>query len=331
MTAPDGGPGRGRDTDDASGAAPGAAPGAAADPRLARLLRWYPRAWRERYGDEFLAMVEDTLGGRRPGWRLHLGVIRAGLRERARRVIPAALRRMKADTDPPPPVGRMGIVWVLIALSYLWSAQRFSWVPLSAEAYRQASGAVAADVMAGLVVILGVAVACAGLVAGRALVRFLRAGGWPAIRRPVAWAAGVTAVAAGALNRLFLLAKPMTSEQAPKSWTYTTSLIAALVLLGAALLLWRQAAVTTARRLELRPGVRAVQIMLNAVAATAASAMPPVVFIWSAQIRSDNWSLGIGVMWLVVACTSAPARLWWAWHRAQQLRTAGSGSGGAAE
>jgi hypothetical protein len=55
------------------------------DPRLGRLLRWYPRAWRDRYGKEFLAMVEDTLDGGRPGWRLRLGVIRAGLRERSPR------------------------------------------------------------------------------------------------------------------------------------------------------------------------------------------------------------------------------------------------------
>jgi hypothetical protein len=58
--------------------------------RLNRLLRWYPRGWRERYGEEFLALVEDTLDGGRPGWRLHLGVIRAGLRERGRRAVPAA-------------------------------------------------------------------------------------------------------------------------------------------------------------------------------------------------------------------------------------------------
>jgi hypothetical protein len=44
-----------------------------ADPRLARLLRWYPRAWRERYGEEFLALVEDTLGGRRRGEAGHGG------------------------------------------------------------------------------------------------------------------------------------------------------------------------------------------------------------------------------------------------------------------
>ena len=40
------------------------------DPDAAKLLRWYPRVWRERYGEEFLAMVEDSLEGRRPGWRL---------------------------------------------------------------------------------------------------------------------------------------------------------------------------------------------------------------------------------------------------------------------
>ena len=30
-------------------------------PGWAGCYRWYPRAWRERYGEEFLAMVEDTL------------------------------------------------------------------------------------------------------------------------------------------------------------------------------------------------------------------------------------------------------------------------------
>ena len=38
-----------------------------------------------RYGDEFLAMVEDTLDGRGPGWRLQLSVAWSGLRQRGRR------------------------------------------------------------------------------------------------------------------------------------------------------------------------------------------------------------------------------------------------------
>jgi hypothetical protein len=45
----------------------------AAGPDAAKLLRWYPRGWRERYGEEFLAMIEDSLGGRRPGWPCRAG------------------------------------------------------------------------------------------------------------------------------------------------------------------------------------------------------------------------------------------------------------------
>ena len=48
----------------------------------ARLLRWYPRAWRERYGEELLALIQDTLDEGRPTWRLRLSVAWGGLRER---------------------------------------------------------------------------------------------------------------------------------------------------------------------------------------------------------------------------------------------------------
>jgi hypothetical protein len=40
--------------------------GRSQDPAVVSLLRWYPRAWRQRYGDEFLALVEDGLDGQRP-------------------------------------------------------------------------------------------------------------------------------------------------------------------------------------------------------------------------------------------------------------------------
>jgi hypothetical protein len=56
----------------------------------ANLLRWYPRAWRERYGEELLALIQDTVGEGRPTWRLRLGVIGGGLRERAHQARPGA-------------------------------------------------------------------------------------------------------------------------------------------------------------------------------------------------------------------------------------------------
>ena len=58
--------------------------------RPARLLRWYPRAWRERYGEELLVLIQDTLDEGRPTWRLRLGVIWGGLRERVHQAGQAA-------------------------------------------------------------------------------------------------------------------------------------------------------------------------------------------------------------------------------------------------
>jgi hypothetical protein len=51
--------------------------------RIARLLRWYPAGWRERYGDEFAALLRDTLEDGRGGLRLWLDVARAGIVARA--------------------------------------------------------------------------------------------------------------------------------------------------------------------------------------------------------------------------------------------------------
>jgi hypothetical protein len=48
-----------------------------------RVLRWYPSAWRERYGDELGALIEDQLAGRPPSMRLRMQLAYAGLRERA--------------------------------------------------------------------------------------------------------------------------------------------------------------------------------------------------------------------------------------------------------
>jgi hypothetical protein len=50
-----------------------------------KLLRWYPAVWRDRYGDEMLAMIEDTLGDQPPPLRLRAQLMRAGVHEHLRR------------------------------------------------------------------------------------------------------------------------------------------------------------------------------------------------------------------------------------------------------
>ena len=52
--------------------------------RVARLLAWYPRSWRERHGDALEALLEDAIADGRDGPRLTLDVAREGLVERVR-------------------------------------------------------------------------------------------------------------------------------------------------------------------------------------------------------------------------------------------------------
>ena len=166
------------------------------DPDAAKLLRWYPRGWRERYGEEFLAMVEDSLDGERPGLRFRLSVARAGLRERGHR---ARLAGQRAAL----PVLR-ALTWTRWTFFLAGSAVinlPYEFKASSGAAQRwQATAAMGA--FAAVAALGGAAVLTGAILAFPAFGRFLRAGGWPRIRRRVAWAAGATAAAGGGMAAL---------------------------------------------------------------------------------------------------------------------------------
>jgi hypothetical protein len=305
----------------------GAGPGGQ---RLERLLRWYPRAWRKRYGEEFLAMVEDSLDGHEPGWRLHLGVAWAGLRERARRARPSALRRMMAHTGhhpgrhaastDPTPMSWLSTVCVASAGILFWFEQSLIRIPLSDDARRHARGAATADVITGLCVVVGLAIAVGALAAWPALARFLRTGGWPGIQRQVTWLAVATAVATAVLTPYFLMARSMTDGQVVGSVSALARSIAAMAPLAVALRLWRQSATTMAGRLEFEPRVRAVQVVSNAVATVAGRFLLPVVMIWMGQVSAGGWTVLLGVLLLLSNGPAELGRLRWAGRQARRLR-----------
>jgi hypothetical protein len=82
----------------------------------ASLLRWYPRAWRDRYGEELLALIQDTLEEGHPAWQLRLGVAWGGLRERGRqaRYAAAASVRRRAGPDKWGTVLMAGLVCAVV-------------------------------------------------------------------------------------------------------------------------------------------------------------------------------------------------------------------------
>jgi hypothetical protein len=50
------------------------------------ILRWYPAAWRRRYGEELIAMLDDTHGNDKLPRRVRMSLVRSGLKERIRRL-----------------------------------------------------------------------------------------------------------------------------------------------------------------------------------------------------------------------------------------------------
>ena len=241
------------------------------DPAVVSLLRWYPKAWRQRYGEEFLAMVEDGLDGQRPTWRLTVSVAWAGLRERGR-----ALGSRRALTQ-----GARGIGFVFGRWWPIWmTAYTLAFLPTTLEASApgdrawQVTAALAAQVV--VMALMGLTVAAGGLVAFPAFRRFLRAGGWAGIRRRVTWAAGATVVAGGALIALGLGSRSHTYAQLNSStadffWVGGTALA-----LMAAFGLWASTAKVTARQLDLSPRQRSAEAVLRVLAFNGITVMASV-------------------------------------------------------
>lgn len=280
----------------------------------ATLLRWYPRVWRERYGEELLALIQDTADEGRPAWRLRLGVAWGGLRERgyqAARARRAAVKRLTGS-------GRRGQI--------LWAGLIAAFIPYGlTESQHPARGwqaAAAFDVVLAILALTGAVVLADGLAALPALVRFLRAGGWPKIRRRVAWAAGATVVAGAGLAGVAIVTG--SRAQPDVSVAYTGVLVAAGLAVAAAIGLWATAAAAVARHLTLAPSVRSAQLMLGALIPSAGSAVLGALAIWWAATQTAAWLIAVPVQ-LGLASLAAWPRLRVAAQKGRRLRAAARG------
>jgi hypothetical protein len=282
-------------------------------PRLEKLLGWYPRKWRERYGEELLAMIEDTLDGRRPTLRLRMSVAWGGLRERgnqARKTLAgsAAVKRLSA--------GSTVAAASLPALVACQVPALFRQSPPQAEA-GLATAAEAALIASG--VLAAVCVLAGGLAALPTFGRFVRAGGWPRVRCRAAWAGGLTAAAAGGLAWLVVVPRAENPDKLYGSLSYVLVLTATTLMLVAALCLWTAAAVATARQLRLPLRVRAVEKVLAAVLLTTVLLLVPAELIWTGALQPSTPLILNGLAVLASGLVSAPNRIKLAVRRSRRL------------
>jgi hypothetical protein len=280
--------------------------------KAARLLRWYPRAWRERYGEELLALIQDTLDEGRPTWRLRLGVVRGGLRERVHQAVRAGTAAAKRTST-----GWLITVVAAMILGGLPWELKASLPP--ARAWQKTA---AFDALVGAFAVTGVVVLASGLVAAPAFIAFLREGGWQQIRRRVAWAAGATVAAGGGPAGLFLAERSMSSAQVNHSWAYGIGVVATTAALVVASGLWASAITATAKHLKLATRARAAQPLLAAVTLSAAQAILPANLIWLAATQSSLPWLVVGVTDLALVGFVTPRSIGRAVRQSRRLRVA---------
>ena len=183
----------------------------------------------------------------------------------------------------------------------------------------------ALDAVLAAVAVTGAVVLADGLLALPALVRFLRAGGWPKIRRRAGWAAGATVAAGGGLAGLVLVSGSHPPAQLNASWAYWAGVLVTGLAMAAAIGLWAAAATATARHLTLAPRVRAAQLVLGAVIPTAVSTMLITLALWWSATQDSVTMLVLAVANLAAASAGTPVKIRRAVRRGRRLRSAASG------
>ncbi len=228
------------------------------------LLRVYPRRWRERYGDELLALLEaEPLT-----WRVRANVVGSGFAERFQFSGRRQVRVLWA--------------WSLVVIGGM-AFQKTSehWqlvvpsgdrgVPTAAFDVVQTAAA-----LGSAAVLLGVAIAMP------AFVRDLRTGGWNVTRRPLLVAMATTVLAAGGLLVLAI----------------DHDVVAAMLFLAFALwslFAWTHAAAVAAQRL---PPMR-LHAFLAAVVGAAMLVITTAVGVWFASVTAHTPNF-VGTVQLVV-------------------------------
>jgi hypothetical protein len=244
------------------------------------LLRWYPTSWRERYGEELLALMEDEWGNATPSPRYRRAIARAGLRERVH-----ATGLVGQGTDAATRL-RSGSLLVLSAwtlfvaagIGFQKTSEHFAQaVPLASRP----SGQDAFTTVALFAVISLAAVSIGVAATLPSVIRFLRSGGWRQVRRPVLRSVIASAVVVGTVIPLSLWARQLSEFQRNGGDNaYSWSVVALALLVAVALVSWTITAITFAKRLTLSRVVLRIEGSMAIVVAASMATITCATALW---------------------------------------------------
>ena len=250
------------------------------DSRSASMLRWYPAAWRARYGDELGAMIEDDLEGQPPTVGFCWSIARSGMGERLRGA------GLAGDSVPPSERVRGGAFTVLCAFAlFVIPGAGFAkisehWDQSITRGSRHLP-AVSFNLLASLAGACAVAVMLGALAVLPTFLRFVRDGGWPAIRRRVIWAVAATLATAATTVALAVWARHLTDHQRDTGFGWYQLLFVVFVILFASTIAtWSAAAISATRHLNLGAGQVKVAGSLAIVVAVSMPVMTAAAAVW---------------------------------------------------
>jgi hypothetical protein len=256
----------------------------ASDPRL----RWYPPSWRDRYGDELIAVLDDEYEGHLPT-RVHFDLVAGGLRQRARQsgltgdLVPAA-RGVRSGALM---VFSAWVAFVIAGASFAKFSEHFDQAfPHSMSAHRLSDLAVTVLQIVGGVACLLVVVGA--LLAVPAFVRYLGAGGWPSVRGHILRALACTGLTVVVTVPLLVWAHHLTSHQRNGGLYW----YGALFLLWAALIVltlasWAVVAIVAGSRAPFSRAILTAEAILAVLIAIAMVVMAGAIAVWWGAMAKD--------------------------------------------
>jgi hypothetical protein len=256
------------------------------------MLRWYPARWRARYGDEFIAMVEDDLGSRSPTLRYRLAIARSGMSERLRDA------GLVGSSGSPLDRIRGGILTVLCAFALFvipgvgFAKVSEHWDQSVYDSSRHLP-AISFNLVGSLAVACGAAVIIAACVLLPSFARFVRAGGWTTIKQRVGWAVSATSATVAVGGALVLWARHLTNHErnAGFGW-YQLLFVIVAILFTASIVTWTATLVAAVCRMNIglpqlkAAGVLAVLMAVGMPVMTVAAAV-----WWGAMATTAPWFL----------------------------------------
>ncbi len=225
------------------------------DERFDAQLRWYPAAWRARYGAELAALLEDTYGDRDIPASARFALARAGLGEHARVLWSANPRRL-APARVRDGASLVLCAWALFVIGGVALAKVSEHWDAVVVPRRHPVPAVGFGAVQGAAAVGAAIVGLAAAVVLPAFVRFVRAGGWVSIRRPVTRVVVLTVFTVAAGTSMSLWARHLSTAQRNGGvWSYGIVGLGAAALFVAMTVAWTIASVQVVARLDLSPRV----------------------------------------------------------------------------